>query len=394
MLLNNVRPVNERNPVNILLGNEKILSAGKTNKPAARDPVVIDFTDAIVFPGLINSHDHLDFNCFSPLGDTIYNNYTEWGFHIHTAYKEYIKAVLKIPQPLRTAWGMYKNLLAGITTVINHGPALSIQNPLINVYQEPQSLHSVKFQKNWKYKLNNPLLQNKACVIHTGEGTDKQSTDEIDELLKWNLLKRKLIGVHGVAMNATQAKKFAGLIWCPESNRVLLNSHADVRALKAATRLVFGTDSTLTGRWNVWQHLRLARKLKAVSDADLFSMVTAAPAALWGFNNGALLPGKDADIVVANTRNSSATWNDFFAINPKNILLVLQKGKIRMFDETLFSQLNNQHAVEGKFSQASINGHVKFIAGDLPALISTVQSFHPGVMLPLDSFEANERCRQ
>ena len=31
---------------------------------------------------------------------------------------------------------MYKNLLAGVTTVVNHGTRLKIENPVINIYQE------------------------------------------------------------------------------------------------------------------------------------------------------------------------------------------------------------------------------------------------------------------
>ena len=61
-------------------------------------------------------------------------------------------------------------------------------------------------------------------MIHTGEGTDEKAEDEIDELLKWNFLKRKLVGIHAVAMNTYQAKKFKAIVWCPESNKFLFNS--------------------------------------------------------------------------------------------------------------------------------------------------------------------------
>src|SRR6476659_1696207 len=86
----------------------------------------ITFDNAIAFPGLINSHDHLDFNLFPSLGGKIFNNYTEWGNHIHKHYKEQINAVLKVPFNLRTQWGIYKNLLCGITSVINHGDNFKI----------------------------------------------------------------------------------------------------------------------------------------------------------------------------------------------------------------------------------------------------------------------------
>src|SRR5437868_3648299 len=80
----------------------------------------------LAFPGLINSHDHLDFNLFPPLGNRKYNNYVEWGEDIHAQNKQEIAAVLKIPQSLRTQWGVYKNLLNGITTVVNHGQQLQV----------------------------------------------------------------------------------------------------------------------------------------------------------------------------------------------------------------------------------------------------------------------------
>ena len=47
------------------------------------------------FPGLINSHDHLDFNLFPQTGNRIYNNYTEWGRDIHEQNKEAISASFK-----------------------------------------------------------------------------------------------------------------------------------------------------------------------------------------------------------------------------------------------------------------------------------------------------------
>jgi cytosine/adenosine deaminase-related metal-dependent hydrolase len=387
MLLNNVTLINDNQPLHIAISGEKITAVGNAGKPTGADNFEINFTGAIAFAGLINSHDHLDFNCFTPLGQRIYNNYTEWGNHIHSAYKEDINAVLKIPQHVRTAWGMYKNLLAGVTTVINHGDMLKIENPLITIYQEPQSLHSVKFQKNWRWKLNNPLLKNKPCVIHTGEGTDKQSADEINELLKWNLLNRKLVGIHAVAMNRRQAKKFTGLVWCPESNKVLLGRHADIIQLKENTRLVFGTDSTLTGNWNVWQHLRLARGLQLVNDTELFAMITSSAAQLWGMNNGEILPGKDADIVIAKTKNGHAAWNDLFSINPSTILMVLHKGKIRMFDKTIFPQINSLYADLRNFSQVNINGAVKFIEGDLPSLLKAIKKHNPHAGLPPGIFE-------
>ena len=389
MLLNNVTLVNESQPVNISVLGEKIASIGREKISDDANHFQIHFTNALAFPGLINSHDHLDFNCFSVLGERKYHSYMEWGNHIHETYKHQIDAILKIPENFRASWGMYKNLLTGITTVVNHGPILKIVNPLINIYQQPQNLHSVKFEKNWKWKLNNPLLKNKDCVMHAGEGVDEKSYNEIEELLKFNLLGRNLIGVHAVAMTATQAKNFKGLIWCPESNRALLNKHANIEQLKAETTLVFGTDSTLTGSWNIWRHLRLARSLQQVNDEELFRMLTNSPARLWNMNNGELLANKDADIVIAKIHCETPAWNDFYRINPTDILMVVHKGKIRMFDKTLLSQLNGLQIDLSIYSRIIMKGAIKFVEGDLPSLMTAIRNYNRNIIFPFDFHEAN-----
>ncbi|MGH2565390.1 MAG: hypothetical protein ACRDE5_12795, partial [Ginsengibacter sp.] len=184
MLLCNLNIIGKKRTQNIRVTDGKITSVAETKEysnTGKENETQIEFTDAIAFPGLINSHDHLDFNLFSQTGNRIYNNYTEWGKDIHKENKQGIDAVLKVPQHLRTQWGLYKNLLNGVTTVVNHGKKLKIQNGLITVLQNNYSLHSVQFEKNWKWKLNRIFRNNEPVVIHIGEGTDKASHQEIDE---------------------------------------------------------------------------------------------------------------------------------------------------------------------------------------------------------------------
>lgn len=390
MVLNNLTLVESQQTVNISVKGKVITDVSGNITSLIEDNFQIDFVDAIAFPGLINSHDHLDFNCFPILNEQTYNNYTEWGKEIHKKYKNEINEVLKIPQRLRAAWGMYKNLLAGITTVVNHGPALNIKDPLITIREEFQCLHSVKFEHLWKWKLNNPFLKDKECVIHTGEGTDTQSSDEIDKLLSWNLWKRKLIGIHGVAMNSTQAKRFHGLVWCPESNIVLLNKAADISGFKNYTRIVLGTDSTLTGNWNAWHHLRSARSTNQVSDLELYEMVTRAPSKLWNCHNGEIRQGKKASIVIAKGKNTHSAWDGFYDTNPEDILMVMHRGKIRLMDETYFSQLKHINFDTSLFFPVKINDSIKYVEGNLPGLINDIKSFYPKAVFPCTIFRNNK----
>jgi cytosine/adenosine deaminase-related metal-dependent hydrolase len=384
MLLHNLGIIGSDGLQDIFIEQEKIknVSTAGTCESINKNDFSLSFKNAIAFPGLINSHDHLDFNLFPRLGK-IYNNYREWGIDINKNNKTEIDHVLHIPQHLRVQWGIYKNLLHGITTVVNHGRELTIEKEIINVFQDCYSLHSAAFEEKWKWKLNHPFADNIPFVMHAGEGTDEISNLEIDSIIKWNLFKRKLIAVHGVAMNKEQAKFFDALIWCPASNYFLLDKTANVDQLKNETEIVFGTDSTLTASWNLWDHLRLARNENGVTDQELFNMLTAFPASVWHFENrGKIAVGNNADIVIANAKNNTENIENFFALNPEDLLLIIHNGNIRMFDESLYVSLSANYSINN-FSRIISNGKIKYVEGDLPGLMNEIKKYHPGAQFPV-----------
>jgi hypothetical protein len=343
----------------------------------------VRFDNAIVFPGLINSHDHLDFNLFPQLGTNTFKNYSEWGKHLHKNYKEEINAVLKIPQPLREKWGMYKNLLCGVTTVLNHGKNVGIKDKLINIYEHKHDLHSVGFDKQWWLRLNNPFKRKLPVVIHAGEGVDRAAKKEIDTLLKWNLLKRDLIAIHGVAMHPEQAQQFKALVWCPESNYYLLNKTAPVNELKLDTRILFGTDSTLTGRWNIWDHIRLAQKGLLLHDVELYQTLNKNAAEIWDINTGDLSAGKDADLVIAKKKETDS-FDSFFATNPADLLLVMHKGNIRLVDATLYPNAR-PYLKRKKYSLIKIGDSHKYVQGDLSGLLKIIKKYYPQAPFPIEA---------
>ncbi len=368
MIFNNVTTINSNAPVNIQLKNGVMTVVDGNN---TTDALQINFDNDLVFEGLINCHDHLDFNLFPQLGDKTYQSYTEWGNYIHTHYKDEIAAVLKVPLPLRINWGFYKNLLGGVTTIVNHGEQLAITDAPIKVVQ-CHSIHSVQFEKWWKFKLNNPLKIKQPAVIHVGEGIDESSQQEIDQLTSRNFLKRKLIGIHGVAMNTEQAESFEALVWCPESNYFLLNKTADINELKKHTSILFGTDSTLTGSWDIWDHIRLARKTGQLTDAELYDVLQ---------SSGPLAINNKRNMVVAKRNEEVTSFDSFYATKPATILLVVCGGEIRLFDKSLIGQL--QHIDLNKFSKIYIEGVCKYVQDDLPGLIRQIKAYYPEANFPV-----------
>jgi cytosine/adenosine deaminase-related metal-dependent hydrolase len=345
------------------------------------DETVINFDDAIAFPGLINSHDHLDFNLFPSLGEKLYQNYTEWGKQIHQDYSNEIAAILKIPTSLREHWGIYKNLICGVTTVVNHGPKIQVAEKLIRVIEGGQNLHSVQFEKWWKIKLNNPFKLHKKVVIHVGEGIDESAKKEIDSLINWNLLKRSLIGIHGVAMEIGQVLAFKALIWCPQSNYFLLNATARINLIKKFRTVLFGTDSTLTSSWNIWDHLDLARSLKMLGDQELYHTLNSNPAKIWQLASGKLEKGFAADMVIAKRKNNPDAFDAFFKIRPADLLLVMKNGKILLFDESLLPQLSDLADIN--FQKIMVKGSLKYVFGKLHELMEQIKGYQPSVQFPI-----------
>jgi hypothetical protein len=386
MILNNVKLTGTDDPVNIRIDDGKITSISFLLNTYNTETLQLTFSNAIIFPGLINSHDHLDFNLFPQLGNSKYSNYTEWGKYIHQNYKDDIAAVLKIPVLLRSEWGVFKNLLCGVTTVVNHGKPSGLKDAPITVFEETQVLHSVKFEKGWRIKLNNPFKTKFPVAIHVGEGVDWLSSHEIDQLIGWNLLRKKFIGIHAVAMSEKQAKKFEALVWCPQSNYFLLNKTAPVNILQKHTSILFGTDSTLTGAWNIWEHLLLARKTGLLDDETLYQAINQNAAKTWGLNCGEIAAGKDADLVVAKVQHSKTGFNSFFSLGPANLLLVIQRGNIRLFDETLLTQLSAVNL--NNFSKIYLGGVCKYIAGDLPGLMEKIKKYYPKANFPVSTIKA------
>ncbi|MGZ4001365.1 MAG: amidohydrolase family protein [Mucilaginibacter sp.] len=182
-------------------------------------------------------------------------------------------------------------------------------------------------------------------------------------------------------MSAKQARGFKALIWCPESNYFMLNQTAPVNLLKAHTAILFGTDSTLTGSWNIWEHIRLARGTGYLTDQEIFDSLTANAAFAWKLQSGAIAPYKQADLVIARNKNATSAPDALFSIGPEDLLMVLHKGDISLFDEELLPQLKNTNP--GDYSRICIQGAFKYVAGDLPRLMDEIRSYYPEASFPV-----------
>lgn len=337
------------------------LASGEARVASPLD-AALEVEGGVALPGIVNSHDHLDFGAFPRLATRTYADYVEWAEDIHRARREEVAAALRVPEALRVRWGLYKNLLAGVTTVVHHGDRLAVPGAPLRVWQEHRVLHSAAHERRWRLKLAAPTRDELPVVVHAGEGTSPRAREEIDALLRWNVLGRRLIAVHGVAMTEAQAVGFEALVWCPASNAFLLGATADVARLSRRTSLLFGTDSTLTAPWDLWAHVRGARGV--LDDAALLRSLTDTPARVWRLPAG-------GDLVVA----TCARWTE---ITPANLALVVVDGAVRLADEERHAQLG---PAGRELTPIGVSGVTKYVQGNLRDLLRALRA-HGGVDLP------------
>lgn len=354
------------------------------DKDIFNDDVKLNFENCLAFPGLINSHDHLEYNLYPRLGHKIYRDYVEWGNDIHIKDKELINSIESVPAELRLQYGVIKNLISGVTSVAHHGsynPVLN--NSPVTIIRKGTCIHSVRLGGRWKYKINLPK-SGEPYTIHTGEGTNTESAGEIDELIRWNLFKRKLIGIHGIAMTEEQSKNFTAIIWCPDSNIFLFGKTADIRTLKKNTAILFGTDSTLTADGNIFENLRTAKNLNLLSDTELFDSLTKTAAEVWGLNNcGSIEEGKISDIVIARQKSVNL-YESFYNTNPEDILLILKNGEVVLFDSTIKESLRGVMKHTNSFNEINIKGHIKYADYPVGEIINKIKEQKSGTEIKLN----------
>src|SRR5690242_13625491 len=75
---------------------------------------------AEVRPGLINAHDHLHRNHYGRLGAPPYRNAYDWAHDIQTRHHRHIRRRHALPRRDASLKGAWKNLFAGVTSVVHH----------------------------------------------------------------------------------------------------------------------------------------------------------------------------------------------------------------------------------------------------------------------------------
>jgi cytosine/adenosine deaminase-related metal-dependent hydrolase len=286
---------------------------GKTivgiDSPLRKNDHAIDGGGGLLIPGLINAHDHLELNTFRRLKyRETYTHSRAWIEDIEDRFDGDPDLTAPRQQPLadRLLIGAVKNLLSGVTTVCHHNP---LHKPLrrnypLHVVKEYGFCHSL-FRGDDAGTSYRETNSNQPWIIHLAEGVDAEATTEFDQLDRLGLLQPNTILVHGVGLTAAQRRTLiergGGLIWCPGSNNFLFGQTAYVSELAQAGKLALGSDSRLSGEFDLLSELRIAHETGQLTPRDLFQLVTLNPARLLRLRTGGqgqISEGGPADFVL------------------------------------------------------------------------------------------------
>jgi len=291
----------------------------------------ISVDDVIVFPGLINSHEHLEFSLYPQLGDPPYVDVDEWARSVHQRYASIVARVEAVSPDIRRYWGLLKNLTSGVTTVMDHA------NPRGNsTYELPmRTIRPFRFvhraDTRWAWLRARYSRGPGPMVFHVGEGTSAAVRRRSGQFLRRSKARGPLIGVHGISLDAQSARYLDALVWCPVSNLFLFDQTADVASLKETTTILFGTDSGISAHGTIWDHLRVARECGGLSDMELLNSVTTTAMLAWGL-------ASSGDLVIAR-RRSVDPLESFFNTTPGDICAIISQGQLVLLGEAFYQDI-------------------------------------------------------
>jgi 5-methylthioadenosine/S-adenosylhomocysteine deaminase len=312
-----------------------------------------------VYPGLIELHNHLSYNCLQlwqvprPFG-----NRGQWstGPDYRRLISGPMQVIGKTPDlvaPL-VRYVEAKCLVAGVTT--SQGIALYSDAGIRRFYkgvvrnvEEPDDPSLPAAQSRIPdvaagdvEKFAAELERDHRLLLHLAEGTDDPARRHFLDLQlpdkSW-AISDHLIGIHSVGLHVEDIPVFAAngaaMVWSPLSNLLLYGDTAKVAQMKAAgVPIGLGSDWSPSGSKNLLGELKAARLYSAhaeqgpiFTDQELVAMVTRTAAKMLGWDGaiGSLEAGKRADLIAIGGATADP-YGGLIDSTERDLVLVMVAG--------------------------------------------------------------------
>ncbi len=300
----------------------------------------------LVFPGLINAHDHMLGNYYPRVGTGPYINFKPWDNDLKSApiYEERSK-ITNFDLYLLAS---YRNIISGVTTISDHIPHSVnrdfIDKMPIRIISKYSLQHEcASYDLQWGDSLTEEhqraVKEDIPFITHIEEGFDEESMLGIDILREMKALDEHTVLIHGIAFSKEDighiAKAGAHLVTCPSSNYFMFNVIADLKELmKQKVNISLGTDSPMSGGLNIFDEMQMCMKLyqeRYKEDLDykeLIRWITVNPAKAMRLKKlGKLEKGYQADITILRNGDVSNPYKSLAHAWLNDIKMVIMDGQ-------------------------------------------------------------------
>lgn len=347
----------------VLVRGERIVRIAA--EPITAPDAVLVESDDLIFPGLIDLHNHVAWNVFPRwLPARRYDNRYEW--RTAREYEAFFQRPATRLQQAHacdmTRYGEIRAVMGGVTALVAFVAEDCGSGLVRNLHQHERRSRLrqivdpdiVPGALRQEIRRELEAQEVDALLVHAAEGRsgDRRSREEFDRLIAAGLLSDRTIVLQGTALREAGLEVLrdagASLVWSPRSNHELYGDTADiVTALELGIPVALGTDWGVTGSGNLLEELRYAAGLRDTqlggrpTDRELVDMVTQTPARMLGAADriGTLREGAYADLVIVKGARS-APYRALVRARSEDIRLVLVGGRAVYGEPDLLARLN------------------------------------------------------
>jgi cytosine/adenosine deaminase-related metal-dependent hydrolase len=356
----------------LVVGNTIACAAASCSSAPGASTASVVRTNGIIFPGLIDTHNHILFDVFdesdwSP--SKPYTNHNQWTddpkYGALVDAKQWMNGeTAGSPVSLgceMDKYGEIKGLIAGTTSIVgaaNPDNKACYGTLARTIDQSPNGLGNDAVQVATLFPSTSSADavcgnfsggSTAAYLIHDGEGVDSSALAEFGKLDAITTVDGCLDApqttiVHGAAFGdaefTTMAASGMSLVWSPKSNVFLYGAGTDLTktanvplALSKGINVALGPDWSIGGSHDILDELRFANRVDdtvwgdVLSSQDLVQMVTTHAAKVLKLDGvlGSIAAGKRADLLVIGG-DASHPYDALLASTPKDVRLVLVDG--------------------------------------------------------------------
>jgi cytosine/adenosine deaminase-related metal-dependent hydrolase len=357
-------------PDDVLVIGQVLISAGMivcvapdcSGNAEAQGATEID-TGGVIFPGLVDAHNHTQFNYLPPWTPPfLFTNRYQWqargDYRMHVTSVNDNEATYVCQQ---VKYGELRALIGGTTTMQGtFSNSRKCFRTLVrnaeygDLGEDKMRTHVGNVSDVMPYDAQDLVDQLNAgdvtaYVIHLAEGIDDLSRSELTTLDGLGLLRKETVIIHGTALGTPELQKVAAagakLVWSPLSNLALYGQTTNVPLARSmGIPVALAPDWTPSGSASLLGELKVARDYdcsywgSTLDNKTLVQMVTSIPADAMALGGqiGRLAPGKVGDVLVIADRGEDA-YDTLINATLSDVRLVVIGGDVRYGDAGLES---------------------------------------------------------